>query len=464
MIKRLFTGVIILTLGVILGFSILIAGEKNTRSEDDTAGTLPHRKSPLARIAELRVEVARLESRLAQHHQSSRPVTGPSIDTLPPRARSLPSPTSGDPQPLALRTPTTPVRPAAKRDDTPFLPAPSGLASHTLVQGQVMDDSAGKPVKSFTLGIRRHDAVWVRKQVRHRKGRFLWQLDPGRISMFVQVPGFLEWRRDDIDLLAGSTLPISVRLVAEDHYEGHIIDAETDLPLAGAILTHTTGNWTATTDSNGFFSGANPFRGRDPRARRLQVAHNDYVTLHTTAPQHGPITLRLHRGAAALIGVVRTAADKPLYGAVIRVIKDDTFNPEAKTATTNMEGEFRVGGLTPGRFLVWASARRFPGAVRIVDLAAGETGQTAFRFRAGLALKGRIKRPTDPDTPLLVQAYDASGGFLMEVPASRDNTFLLENLAPGSYTLKVFEKQSGALLKTFEVEVPHTDGEVTLNI
>ena len=494
--KRLLSVAITLTVGVILGFSILILSERhstsfyqNQLSRGTTLTTPAHSEQAL--MAELKAEVARLEALLARNGQdpharvSMEATTGANAaHTLPPRSVALAPPTGSVPaerssrqsrsqDPLhnkEPRTTRTALSRPCSRAETQFLPAPPGFDRNAVIEGTVVDHASGQAVKVFTVGIKRDHEEWVRKEIQQQQGQFRWTLAPGQTDLFVYAPGHAHWLRTKIDLLAGTVTRMTIHMEPDRRLEGHVVDAETGHPVAGAqlALSETDGGslaWTTTTRTDGWFSARDPYaEGRTPR---IKITHDDYATLLTELPTRlpsGRVEFRLRRGAAVLLGEARTADQKPLYGATIRIIKDDADQPEVKTASSDMEGRFRVSGLTPGRYLVWASARRFPGAVRVLHLTPGESRLASFVFRPGLSLGGRVIGGDASPTPLRIQAFDASGGFLMEVPVSRDGRFRLENLAPGSYTLHIQERDSIRPLKTFEIQVPADDGEITLNL
>jgi len=482
--KRVFTLAIALMVGVILGFAILLFSERGSsaaldrRLASNRSSQPPSVRTDPAKVARLKAEIARLEALLARKGEPAPdPTEKTETDTnptvLPPSAVALPAPSRPTPVPDPPRREpsadeTASVKaPTRARVEADFLPAPPGHAENAVLEGTVTEEATGNPVKSFTIGIRKNGGDWVSKQVSDWRGRFKWTTDPGKADVFVNTPGFREWMTTDVELLAGTVTRITIRVSEKRRFEGHVLDAETDRPVADAVITIPAGTgddagWKATTDARGWFSAPSPFKDGGPR--RVRICHDDYTSLITEAPVEGRVAFRMRRGAAILFGEVKSLEGGPVYGATIRVVKDDPIHPEVKSVTTDVEGRFRVGGLTPGRFLVWASARRFPGAVRVIDLGFGESVLTEFVFRKGLALAGRIIRSSDKEAALVIQAYDASGGYLMETPVSRDNAFRLENLNPGEYTLKVFDKGAARVLKSFVIRVPVANGEITLTV
>jgi hypothetical protein len=471
-------------MGVIIGFAILLFSERDSGSDlrmrlaAARRNKAPKLEADPEHIARLNAEIARLEALLAQKHEpvmavAENPKNKTNQNALPPSAVALPAPTRPTPVTTEPRRPEPPRDRAGTQEirarvEADLLPAPPGYAEHAVLEGTVTEAATGNPVKSFIIGMRKNGGDWVSKEVNDRYGRFKWTADPGKADVYVQTKGFREWTTTDVELLAGTISRIAVEVSKERRLEGHVLDAETGLPVACAVITLPPGtggdpDWKAITDSRGWFSVRSPFKDGAPQ--RVKISHDDYASLITDAPAIGRAAFRLPRGSAVLIGAVKTLEGGPVYGATIRVVKDDPIRPEVKSVTTDVEGRFRVGGLTPGRFLVWASARQFPGAVRVIDLGLGETALTEFVFRKGLSLAGRLIRTAGHEgQTLIIQAYDASGGYLMETPVSRDNAFLLENLEPGEYSLKVVDKGSARMLKSFVIRVPIANGEITLSL
>jgi len=471
--------------GIITGFAILLFSERGSRPDlrlqlaAKRQSKAPKLEADPEQVARLNAEIARLEALLAHKGNAALavaedPTNKTNPNALPPSSVALPAPTRPTPVPEPSRPDPAPDKVKARkartraRVEADLLPAPPGYAEHAVLEGTVTEAATGDPVKSFIIGIRKNGGDWVSKEVNDRSGRFKWTADPGKADVYVQTKGYREWTTTDVELLAGTISRISVEVSKERRLEGHVLDAETGLPVAYATITLPPGtggdpDWRATTDTRGWFSVRSPFKEGAPQ--RVQISHDDYASLITDAPAIGRAAFRLPRGSAVLIGAVKTLEGGPVYDATIRVVKDDPIRPEVKSVTTDVEGRFRVGGLTPGRFLVWASARQFPGAVRVIDLGLGETALTEFVFRKGLSLAGRLIRTAGhEEQTLIIQAYDASGGYLMESPVSRDNAFLLENLEAGEYTLKVVDKGSSRMLKSFVIRVPIANGEITLSL
>ena len=440
---RLTSVLLTLAVGVILGFGILYLSEqKNSSGLGYRTGE--QRPKPSARAGNETTPEPRLTPGPLKPQSGAQP--GTSENTNTPGA-------AGSPAAAGNRSGSNPGA------HIEVHPAPAGLAGKALIKGTVVAEENSTPLKVFTFGVKRPEDDWMRKDIQDAGGRFRWTLDPGKMDLFVSAPGYEKWRKSEMEIPAGNVTSITVCLRPKYRLEGHVLNTETGRPVAGAVLTRAGtpaggAAWTARTGKGGWFTVRDPSRSGEPV--EVEVTHDDYLPLRTKMTRKSPVKIRLRRNVSELTGQVLTARGKPIPDATIQVVKDDARQPETSRITSDAKGSFRVQDLTPGRFLVWVTAPRFPAVVRILDLVPGEANHTVFRLWSGLALKGRILRPDAQDPhPLTIQAFDTSGGFLIEAEISRDNRFTLENLAPGDYTLKVLDRVSAKHLRSYKIRVPY---------
>ncbi len=439
---RLTSVILTLAVGVLLGFGILYLSEQKNSSGIGNRTENPGPRSSARTGGEAAPKPLRTPGPLK-----------PQSETPPATPGSANS--SGAPgNPVAAGSRLGP-KPGAQIE---VLPAPADLAGRALIKGMVVAEENNAIIQVFTLGVKRPEVGWMRKDIQDAGGRFQWTLDPGMVDLYVSAPGYDKWRRSEMEIQSGKVTSITVCLKPKFRLEGHVLDADSGRPVVGAVLTRTGTTaggdaWTATTGKGGWFTRRDPSRKGEPV--EVEVTHDDYLLLRTKMTRKSPVKIRLRRNVSELTGKVLTARGKPIPGATIRVVKDATRQPAIKRVTSDAKGGFRVQDLTPGRFLVWVTAPRFPAVVRILDLVPGEANHTVFRFWTGLALKGRILRPEKPDpVPLTIQAYDSTGGFLIETEVSEDSRFTLENLAPGEYTLKVLDRATATHLRSYKIRVP----------
>jgi 5-hydroxyisourate hydrolase-like protein (transthyretin family) len=144
---------------------------------------------------------------------------------------------------------------------------------------------------------------------------------------------------------------------------GTVTEEGTGTPLAQVavrLLDGTTGVTTVVTDANGDYEftavpvGANyRVRFTDQTARHLTEYNGDSTKYSTTPPLSVTVlatttvdaALAVNTAAAAITGQVTAAGSgTPLAGVTIQVYRNDVL---VKTANTDTNGEFLVGGLDP---------------------------------------------------------------------------------------------------------------------
>ena len=198
-----------------------------------------------------------------------------------------------------------------------------------------------------------------------------------------------------------------------------VTTAESPVPIRRALVTlsgaEITGTRTDVTDDQGRFH----FEGL-PAGRYLMTAQKAaFVTTHYGSPAvgRGPgmpialtdaqrvdVSLRLPRGAV-LAGTVRDVAGRPIPSGQVRLWSPVIGNGEvrwvavrtqASQITTDELGRYRVYGLTPGEYIVFATGSAgHTGDVRLITPAALEAAQRELDQRA----RGQVPAATPDPLP-----------------------------------------------------------------
>ncbi len=272
---------------------------------------------------------------------------------------------------------------------------------------------------------------------------------------------------------AGSTRePVRVVLTRGRLVQGAITDTR-GTPIAGAevalLPVAVTGDGgysqniaarrTSTTDARGGFE----FAGTPPGRHELTASHPEHVSVRAMAfevpsgegtKDVGTLTLDV---GAAIEGVVRDFQRRPVGGAQVKAHQNNIdhrrpHDPEIRTAVTEADGTFRIGGLRaePADLVVEAEGyERFemaavrPQAGGLIEVQLGE----------GARLVGRV---LDADGEGVANAYvwlrlDRSPGFSRtawstaltqhEAMADGDGRFRFEALGAGPWTIDVAGEQ-----------------------
>ena len=179
-------------------------------------------------------------------------------------------------------------------------------------------------------------------------------------------------------------------------------------------------------------------------ARSPGMAGNGIRAQLPRHPGLPPLVLTL-REAAALHGTVRSRDGRPLVG--IRVAAADTIHQRRESAAesrTDAKGRYRLGGLAPGQFTMWAGPQDgvfqqagqavLPGDSR-VDLVLDGRARARIHFRDAFTGEpiagGKVRFRWNPGHHAEVGRVEA----LAEASGGRDGTAVLDDAPPGKLEL-----------------------------
>jgi len=134
-----------------------------------------------------------------------------------------------------------------------------------------------------------------------------------------------------------------------------------------------------------------------------------------------------------LEGVVVNDAGKPIDNAQISVVGAATN--ETRNVLTRANGEFRVLGLSSGRYTVTARYIGFKPAAEIVQLVLGQRARLSFRLEAGAVELQAMRVAEEKVKSVEVQRLSVSTPVLQEeiknLPSSTRSVMNLAAVAPG---------------------------------
>ena len=248
------------------------------------------------------------------------------------------------------------------------------LTSLSSVIGVVLDPS-GKPVGNFTvqpqLANRRDGSSQKRfkaKTFNKRNGQFEYKgLSAGTYTFFVRSIKYSAVTIEGVLISEGETKDLGeIHLQEGGTVTGHVIDAGSGEPIAGARIRITQGarafrpgksRPSATTDADGYFS----FTGLKDQVLTFEVSADGFATIRETG-----IDPRVASKSQGLELEMVTASE--VYGAVVDDRKQALANINVylihqgkggskganKTASTDKDGNFHFRGVAPGSYIVKA--------------------------------------------------------------------------------------------------------------
>jgi hypothetical protein len=265
--------------------------------------------------------------------------------------------------------------------------------------------------------------------------------------------------------------------------EGVVVDAVTGAPLPGTYVSVYGFPPTVTrTDAAGHFTISG--------GGQLQVARAGYVDGINIAPKTGQETTIRLTPAAVIAGKLEDQDGFPVVGAQVEALQYREMNGELHLQSavftphgpSDDRGEFRIGGVPPGRYYLRVSNgsatnwdRRYPvqyygGTVEPkdenwIELKTGEQ-RDKLRIRLiqydGVSVTGRIEGIPGPNSgqPVMVtlRSDDFAGYFNGSI--QNDGTFSISHIVPGQYELVAQNSfgniQAGTLLAQLPVDVGAT--------
>ena len=230
------------------------------------------------------------------------------------------------------------------------------------------------------------------------------------------------------------------------------MDADSNMPLAGATVTVRSQDPTATsgpgqrpvtTDSTGQFS----FTGLDDATYTLSTSKSDYQldTRDAVASDQSsdPVVVTLKRSAGIAIAVMDGLAGVPLSSVMVRVFDpqgNPVFGPSSIALDGNGQGE--IPSLPPGTYTIVAAGSGYaparldgvavPSAMVTIALTPGGTVliQSGPKTLAPGTATGTIA--TAGGQPALLSLFNMTGNIALSEPS-----FQLHSVPPGSYVLSL---------------------------
>src|SRR5205814_4475814 len=164
--------------------------------------------------------------------------------------------------------------------------------------------------------------------------------------------------------------------------------------------------------------------------------------LFVLAVARASATTALAQTTITLEGVVVNDAGKPIDNAQISVVGSATN--ETRNVLTRANGEFRVLGLSSGRYTVTARYIGFKPAAEIVQLVLGQRARLSFRLEAGAVELQAMRVAEEKVKSVEVQRLSVSTPVLQEeiknLPSSTRSVMNLAAVAP---VIRSYAAQSG---------------------
>ncbi len=216
---------------------------------------------------------------------------------------------------------------------------------------------------------------------------------------------------------------------------GQVLAADGDTPLRRARVSVTAGTSRpdpVLTDNDGRFSVEVPGGGIAPFT--VTIAKGGFVTATASVPRkdaQAPLLVRLPRGAA-ISGIVVDQSGAPVVSMSVTASRVDAGAgavglPAQYSATTDDLGEFRLAGLSSGRYEVWAGQEIEmivpvdPGGTAVTGRPSTATNRAPVRVRVGSGPKSIVRLETAEEVSgvqLTTPAESGTDALLRMIPAA----------------------------------------------
>lgn len=239
------------------------------------------------------------------------------------------------------------------------------------LRGLVVDGETGAPLETFRVEIAgpMGSGNTRARQFRSANGSFVWEtLPPGRFAATVSAEGYqlhavpaFELRRD------GTEVALTIAMNPGAVVRGHVFDAATALPVAGALVTARAGAWVSyrpLTPSAAAFgidaartdaSGAFVLRQLPREAVTVRVRATGYLPATAVAQPHdGILDFELSTGATVR-GQLVDADGLATDGVVVLWYP---LSAERRSAAATAQGGFAFEQVAGGRYRLWGHTPR----------------------------------------------------------------------------------------------------------
>ncbi|MED4278752.1 carboxypeptidase regulatory-like domain-containing protein, partial [Priestia megaterium] len=270
-------------------------------------------------------------------------------------------------------------------------------------------------------------------------------LIPGTYLIQVTVPNFAT-AIVSANVIAEATTNITVPLTPNPAtVTGQVINAVTGAPLSGVIVTVTDINslvlGNAVSDINGQFS----IRNLPPNTAVITAtATKPGLGSASTSVQLGPgsinnVTLALAPEVGSLTGFIRNVqTSEVVVGATVQVF--DFTRGLIATITTNKNGQYLLGNISPGTYRVIVSSQNFGTVVQ--ETVVGINEETTLNFDLtpnpgtiqGTVTNQRSGQPLG-GVSIVVRQFSPAGPVVANSATDGNGLFTIPNLAPGIYTV-----------------------------
>ncbi|MEI2325688.1 carboxypeptidase regulatory-like domain-containing protein [Priestia megaterium] len=307
------------------------------------------------------------------------------------------------------------------------------------IVGQVVNTITGDPIGGATISVVNQNNIQLKTVLTDSQGNYTIEgLPPGSYNLVVSATDFQSNVTGAI-VLANSTTTANIALSLSP---GAIIGNISPNQSNTVVELYTTNNifiQSTVADNNGNYQ----FLNLAPGNYIVKAQSPNFITQSTGAVVSPNVSttvnLTLPPNPASIEGVVLDANERPISNAIVQVL--DANDTIIGTAGTDSNGNYSIGNLPPGSFTTVVTAPSFGTQIGGVTLQPGDflSGVNFSLVPNPGGISGLITNETNgeplTDAAVIIRQTIGSSTAIATVTTDSSGNFLVQGLAPGSYTV-----------------------------
>ncbi|WWB87080.1 carboxypeptidase regulatory-like domain-containing protein [Priestia aryabhattai] len=260
--------------------------------------------------------------------------------------------------------------------------------------------------------------------------------------------------------LTNATAFNNIEAAAAAAVTGKVTSGQTGLPLRGVTVELRNQNNVLITTTQTNAEGNYSFTQLASGTYTLNFIAANFVTATRTptvpAGQTQIVNVTLQPSPGTVTGTVTSTGGTPVASATINLI--DAFNTVVATATTNIQGQYTLSNVNPGQYSVTVSAPNFQSQLLGITVTSNQTTTANFTLIPSPGTVTGIVSNTN-GTPIqgaIVEVLDTGNNVIATVTTNAQGQYTANQLAPGTFQLRVKAQNFQTTLLGFTVQASQT--------
>ncbi|MBY0090740.1 carboxypeptidase regulatory-like domain-containing protein [Priestia aryabhattai] len=307
------------------------------------------------------------------------------------------------------------------------------------ITGQVVNTVTGDPIGGAAISVVDQNNIQLQTSLTDSQGNYTIEgLPPGSYNIVVSATDF-QSNIGGASVLANTTTTVNIALSPSP---GTIVGNISPNQLNTVVQLYNNSNvfiQSTLTDNNGNYQFLNLAPGN-----YIVTAQSPNFTTQSAGSLISPnvtttVNLILPPNPASIEGYILDISENPIPNAIIRVL--DANEIIIGAAGTDSNGNYHIGNLPPGSFTIMVTAPNFGSQIGGVTLQPGDviTDVNFSLVPNPGGISGLITNETNGEplinATVVIRQSIGSGTVIATVTTDSSGNFLVQRLAPGSYTV-----------------------------